>query len=454
MDLAGHLNGLDKAYIMSAAWMNSTNMHKYGAADELSDKNRGIKIMTLYDYYANGMYTAVEEKLPTHTPSEQTMRNYVIEIPDTKGLSGNGKLYCFLDASGKDIKLMYRDPNGELINEVSENILENNALLLEKLQVDPQISPEELAKIVTATTTEDIVNDIDKYGTVGFRSVDDAKNRCDDFDKQRKQHVKKDMMPLRAEKDEEENEKEKEELENEDELSPEAIDKELEQNDKISQDMYGEIRQMCIDNHLNPKNLKQVVNVRDPKTVADKIDNRETNINENAGPVTLYRFQNAGADSLTDKVYMKQGDKQPVHQDKNDMILQDAMEQSGDENVNLVDLNNPMQVDKLKKNIQMLVVNHEEQIKTWDDQVSSGVISDAERDELVKHEDSAFTKNVYAAADAIYPSSDRNVEINKEIKEVTDDALHDHEEDESPEPEPEEDPNEHLPGPRIPGMHH
>ena len=90
--------------------------------------------------------------------------------------------------------------------------------------------------------------------------------------------------------------------------------------------MYGEIYQICIENDLNPSDLKQSLTIVDPEEVMNQIDNTRTQVRENGGEVTVLRFRNKEMGSSADKIFMVQNGEMLRSDESNDQKMTELME--------------------------------------------------------------------------------------------------------------------------------
>ena len=91
--------------------------------------------------------------------------------------------------------------------------------------------------------------------------------------------------------------------------------------------MYNDIYKICIENELNPKDLKQSLTIVDPSALISQIDNSITDVRENGGEVTVLRFKNKEAGANTDRIFMVQGGQLLRADEANDQKMSELMEE-------------------------------------------------------------------------------------------------------------------------------
>jgi len=429
-------SGLERAFVVAKSWENSTNFHKYHADGNI------LKVESLYDYYTNGDYELKERKwldpMKKHTPSQETMRYIVIELQDatTEHISGDGKIRLFLDPAGHDIKVNYLDEHGNSKDILAPNLLKNNAEILKNLDLATNMSPEDVAKMITPKETADIVQAIDERGSVGMRSAVDAKERCDEHDKDKMDNDPRKVGAQEKEAQEQEKvKKENDEKEQpEDQLSEKEIDEKMKENKDIPQDQYSVVREMCVDNNLDPSKLKQIIKVNNPETVSNKIDDRKSAIRENGGPITMLRFRNDDVSrGGSDTVMLIQDDQILPHDERNDQTLTEAMDKHQGTNVNMRDFDD-FREEEAKKQIELEKMRHMQEIDRLKTSLENGEIDDATHDEKVNQLTYEHQKNIISICDGLYPTNDeikeevdfsmvKSEEFAEDIKNISDDEM-------------------------------
>lgn len=97
--------------------------------------------------------------------------------------------------------------------------------------------------------------------------------------------------------------------------------------DKIPQDMRGEAVEFARQNGIQ---VKEILIVDNPETLARSIDNRDNQISENGGPVILIKAKSGKALDLDDDIYAFQ-DGQAIQNEANDKALGAYMKDHEDE---------------------------------------------------------------------------------------------------------------------------
>lgn len=298
------LSPIEQAWTFAKVDMNSTNFKKLGG---ISNMNR---VRTLYDYYKGQGFREGEIKDQDLKDSDKTKNYFVITVDDPTGRSADGKIDLIVDASGHDVAMTYVGEDGVKF-EISPDIIKNNAEMLKNLDLGVDMNPADVAKMIAPKDMDALVREIEKHDTVAMRSSDDAKVRADEYDKEKAEQVTVDAK----EKGTRDEEKEAE------------IDAELKENSDIPQEMYSDIYKICMENDLNPKDLKQSLTIVDPGELINQIDNSVTDVRENGGEVTVLRFKNKEAGANTDRIFMVQGGQLLKADETNDRKMSEIMEE-------------------------------------------------------------------------------------------------------------------------------
>ena len=295
------LSPIEQAWTIAKVDMNSNYFKEFG-------KNSNMNMVrTLYDYYKAHEFTDGKRHDSDLKDSDKTKNYFVITIDDPTGRSENGTIDLIVDATGHDVAITYLGEDGQKF-EISPDIIKNNAEMLGMLDFAVDMNPTDIAKMIAPKDMEELVREIEKNDTVAMRSKDDAKNRADDYDKKEGSQIR-----LEAEKDAEARDAE--------------IDEELKENSDIPEEMYGEIYKICIENDLNPSDLKQSLTIVDPKEVMSQIDNTHTQVRENGGEVTVLRFRNKEMGTSADKIFMVQNGEMLKSDEGNDQKMTELMEE-------------------------------------------------------------------------------------------------------------------------------
>ena len=296
------LSPMEQAWTFAKVDMNSNYFKEFKG---LSNMNR---VRTLYDYYKGKDFRECEIKDGDLKDSDKTKNYFVITMDDPTGRSANGTIDLIVDSTGHDVAITYVGDDGVKF-EISPDIIKNNAEMLKNLELGINMNPSDVAKMMAPKDMDALIKEIEKHDTVAMRSSDDAKVRVDEYDREKATNVTIDAK-----------EKGREEKEVE-------IDTELKENSDIPQEMYSDIHKICMENDLNPKDLKQSLTIVDPGELIGQIDNSITDIRENGGEVTVLRFKNKEAGAGADRIFMVQGGQLLRADEKNDQKMSELMEE-------------------------------------------------------------------------------------------------------------------------------
>ena len=322
------LSPMEQAWTFAKVDMNSNYFKEFKG---LSNMNR---VRTLYDYYKAQDFREGEIKDGDLKDSDKTKNYFVITMDDPTGRSANGTIDLIVDASGHDVAITYVGDDGVKF-EISPDIIKNNAEMLKNLDLGINMNPSDVAKMMAPKDMDALVREIEKHDTVAMRSSDDAKVRADEYDKERATNATIDAK-----------EKGREEKEAE-------IDAELKENSDIPQEMYSDIHKICMENDLNPKDLKQSLTIVDPGELIGQIDNSITDVRENGGEVTVLRFKNKEAGAGADRIFMVQGGQLLRADEKNDQKMSELMEEHKGNGVKVEDFEDT-RIEELEARLQAL----------------------------------------------------------------------------------------------------
>lgn len=330
------LSPIEQAWTFAKVDMNSNYFKKFGG---ISNMNR---VRTLYDYYKGQGFREGENKDEDLKNSDKTKNYFVITIDDPTGRSADGKIDLIVDASGHDVAITYVGEDGVKF-EISPDIIKNNAEMLKNLDLGIDMNPADVAKMIAPKDMDALVREIEKHDTVAMRSSDDAKVRADEYDREKADQVTVDA-------------KEKGSV---DEERDAEIDAELKENSDIPQEMYSDIYKICIENDLNPKDLKQSLTIVDPNALIGQIDNSITDVRENGGEVTVLRFKNKEAGANTDRIFMVQGGQLLRADEANDQKMSELMEEHKGNGVKVEDFEDT-RMEELEARLEKLKLEYDE----------------------------------------------------------------------------------------------
>lgn len=349
------LNPVERAWSFAIIDSNSNYFSKFGKVSNMD------QVRTLYKYYQEQPARDGKFRDLDSLNNDKLRKFYVISIEDTKGFSENGKIDLIVDSTGHDIAITYVGKDGMKL-EISPKILKNNAELIKGLILDTNIESElDAAKILAPKNIDELVKEINKNDTVAMRSVEDAENRVKQYDNDESRVKVAKLSPKGKTADLEEREE---------------IDTELKDNSDVPEEMYGDIRKICLENDLDPDDLKQTITVQNPEAVIDQIDNSKTNIKENGGEVTILRFKNKEVNSEADKIFMIQGGELLKKDERNDEKISDIMEKNKSNNVKIQDFEDTRLYD-YKIELEKIKSEHEAEKAQIEENVSNLEITDS-----------------------------------------------------------------------------
>lgn len=304
------LGSFEKAMCITKASMNSNFFNRF---DQTTDMDH---VRTLYDYAKNDPEVGIDAK-----EDEQLMKYYVVTVEDTEGISADGKIDIILDPTGHDVAIRYVDVNSNQMRlDISPKILENNAELLGKLKLGIDKTPEEVAKMIAPSNLKELVDDLERNGSIAYASKEDALDRTKDFDSKKVKEEDK----VNAEEDPENS--------LDDSRKKELIEAEAKESDDIPDELLSEVVRICMENDMSPKNLKQSLRFENPEILLDDMDNQKTRINPNGGAVLVLRFRDSGVEGK-DKIIMAQKGQTLPYDGSNDKRISEMMENHKGNNI-------------------------------------------------------------------------------------------------------------------------
>ena len=339
-EILSDLSMFERAWDFAKIDSNSNYFKQFGGISNMN------QVRTLREYYKGQPLRDGEFRDPDALDDEAGEKYIVITIDDTLGVSEDGKIDLIVDNTGHDVAITYVGADGVKF-EISPDIRKNNAEMLKNLKFDVDMNPHDIAKLIAPKDLDALMREIRKNDTVAMRSTDDAKKRADAYDRDEERAQIKLGARDKAAAAREEEEKEAE------------IDEELKSNDSIPQDMYSEIYKICLENDLNPNDLKQSLTVEDPDTLISQIDNSRTQVRENGGEVTILRFRNKEVGSGADKIFMVQDGKLLRNDEKNDEKVSEIMEDHKGNGVKVQDFEDT-RLQELEAELEKLRMEYED----------------------------------------------------------------------------------------------
>lgn len=370
------LSPMEQAWTFAKVDMNSNYFKEFG---KNSNMNR---VRTLYDYYKSQDFRDGRNNDSDLKDSDKTKNYFVITIDDPTGRSENGTIDLIVDATGHDVAITYVGEDGQKL-EISPKILENNAEMLDGLNFGIDMSSADIAKLIAPKDMEELVRQIEKYDTIAMRSTNDAKERADEYDGSSRAQV-----AVEAEKKDETKDAEEKEAE---------VDAELKENSDIPQEMYSDIYKICIENDLNPRDLKQSLTIIDPGELISQIDNSRTEVRENGGEVTVLRFKNKEMGAAADRVFMVQGGNLLKADEANDSKMSELMESHKGNGVKIEDFEDT-RMEELEARLENLRAEYEskkQQIEKNYDDVELTTTFTADKRDAAKEAAVSDLKNTY-----------------------------------------------------------
>ena len=315
------LSLVERAWNYAKISMNSTNFRRFG------ENANSDRVQTLYDYCKNQTGRDGKFRDPDALEDDKLRNYFVITVDDPTGISEDGKVDLIVDATGHDVAITYVGEDGVKF-EISPENIKKNSKMIENLKIAVDMNPQDIAKLISPKDMDQLVREIHKNDTVAMRSTDDAKNRADQYDRDEERAKVKLDAKEKGEHDKDEEEKRAE------------VDEQMKSNKDIPQEMYSDIMKICMENDLDPNDLKQTLTVKEPASIMGQIDNSRTKIRENGGEVTMLRFKNKEIGSSSDRVFMVQQGQLLKEDKSNDAKMTEIMEDhkgNGDKISNLED---------------------------------------------------------------------------------------------------------------------
>lgn len=230
---------------------------------------------------------------------DRLARYNMVKLTPTKHLDevdNPTQMYLITDEKGHDIGTYEITENGPVFH-LAPRIKEHNDRIMEKFQGEGR---NVLEREYNIDSLEDLTEKLAKGKDVALTSEEQAKDEISE------EYEKRGIATGDGEAQDPE---EKDVL------------------DKVPADMRGEAVEFAREKGLQ---VKEILIVDNPETLAKSIDNRENQISENGGPVILIKAKSGKALDLDDDVYALQ-DGQAIQDEKNDKALNSYMKEHEDE---------------------------------------------------------------------------------------------------------------------------
>ena len=255
-----NLNSIEKAFIAAITWDKSDTLSKTGGIIDTQN------ISTLSDYLVNHR---LEHPVSQDViDSRQNKRTYVIPIDVTRGDGSAFKMNIIVDPTGRDLAVMALTIDGKEAPEsfkLAEKL--NQRLKANKEVLSKAISAEDVNKILDVKSLDDLA----EKNAKGEKIVaDNPKEALEEVKKKNSDYQDK-------------------ELEVEDgEIKEEKEDPE-ESEEQIPEEYKGKIDEACEKAGIKRSMLKNVMFVRNPKSLTNSIEGE--NLSETGGEVIVLQLK-------------------------------------------------------------------------------------------------------------------------------------------------------------------
>lgn len=255
-----NLNSIEKAFIAAITWDKSDTLSKTGGIIDTQN------ISTLSDYLVNHR---LEHPVSQDViDSRQNKRTYVIPIDVTRGDGSAFKMNIIVDPTGRDLAVMALTIDGKEAPEsfkLAEKL--NQRLKANKEVLSKAISAEDVNKILDVKSLDDLA----EKNAKGEKIVaDNPKEALEEVKKKNSDYQDK-------------------ELEVEDgEIKEEKEDPE-ESEEQIPEEYKGKIDEACEKAGIKRSMLKNVMFVRNPKSLTNSIEGE--NLSETGGEVVVLQLK-------------------------------------------------------------------------------------------------------------------------------------------------------------------
>lgn len=254
------LSPIEQAFVAAITWDKSDNLRKTGGIMDTQN------ISTLSDYLSNHR---LEHPVSQDViDSKQNKRTYVVPIDVTRPDGSAFKMNLIIDSTGRDLAVMALTIDGKEAPEsfkLAEKL--NQKLKANKDVLSKAISPEEVNKILDVKSLDDLA----EKNAKGEKIV--ANNPKEALEEVKKKNS--DYQDKELEVEDGEIKEEKEESE--------------ESEEQIPEEYKGKIDEACEKAGIKRSMLKNVMFVRNPKSLTNSIEGE--NLSETGGEVIVLQLK-------------------------------------------------------------------------------------------------------------------------------------------------------------------
>lgn len=254
------LSPIEQAFVAAITWDKSDNLRKTGGIMDTQN------ISTLSDYLSNHR---LEHPVSQDViDSKQNKRTYVVPIDVTRPDGSAFKMNLIIDSTGRDLAVMALTIDGKEAPEsfkLAEKL--NQKLKANKEVLSKAISPEEVNKILDVKSLDDLA----EKNAKGEKIVaDNPKEALEEVKKKNSDYQDK-------------------ELEVEDGEIKEEKEESEESEEQIPEEYKGKIDEACEKAGIKRSMLKNVMFVRNPKSLTNSIEGE--NLSETGGEVVVLQLK-------------------------------------------------------------------------------------------------------------------------------------------------------------------
>ena len=251
------LSPIEQAFVAAITWDKSDNLRKTGGIMDTQN------ISTLSDYLANHR---LEHPVSQDViDSKQNKRTYVVPIDVTRPDGSAFKMNLIIDSTGRDLAVMALTIDGKEAPEsfkLAEKL--NQKLKANKDVLSKAISPEEVNKILDVKSLDDLA----EKNAKGEKIVaDNPKEALEEVKKKNSDYQDKELKVEDGEIKEEKEESE----------------------EQIPEEYKGKIDEACEKAGIKRSMLKNVMFVRNPKSLTNSIEGE--NLSETGGEVVVLQLK-------------------------------------------------------------------------------------------------------------------------------------------------------------------
>lgn len=262
---------IEQSFIAALAWDKSNNLRNYGGI--IDTKN----ICTLSDYLSNNRleHPVSQDVIDSH----YNKRTYVIPIDVTRGDGSSFKMNLVVDKTGKDLAAIALTIDGK---EAPESFR-----LADDLQEKLKANKDVLGKVINQGEIDRVL-DVKTLDELAEKNAKGEKIVADN-PKEALEELKEKNSDIQVE---------------EEELSKEDEEKEEDKNDEIPAEYKGKIDEACEKAGIKRSMLKNVMFVRNPKSITNSIE--DESLKENGEEIVVLQLKGGVEKS---KNILVQGDK-------------------------------------------------------------------------------------------------------------------------------------------------